>query len=90
MTREYYDREIPPVNRASTGKQDAYWLLRAYLIQAIRQNWHVVLDASPEIALADANLRLFTYRNQHLSFQVHRPEDLDLFLEYAADREWSV
>lgn len=76
MTREYYDREIPPVNSASKAKQDAYWLLRSQITSAITQNWDTIQRTCPAVREALWAFEYYLEANPNITFQVFRPEDL--------------
>ena len=76
MTREYYDREIPPVNRASEAKQEVFWLLRSTVTASISRNLDAIMRACPEVFNAVSAYELYLEQNPQLTFLVFKPEDL--------------
>lgn len=77
MTLEYYDRSLAaePLVPAKREAQDAYWLLRSQLTEAIARDWQAVCDSSPEIARAADNLQAFVGSRPNRSYRIFRPED---------------
>lgn len=75
--REYYDRP-PKLLPANTEQQDAYWLLRSRLTQALARDWQRVLEASPATLHAQASLDALLTRHPRSAFRIFKPEDAGL------------
>jgi hypothetical protein len=62
---------------ATRDQQDAYWLLRSQLTQALVRNWQTICATLPEVAAASDNLDRLVRRQSTRTFKIFRPEDAD-------------
>ncbi len=67
------------LHNPNRDSQDAYWLLRADLVQAIARNMEALRAEFREIDAAATNLNRYVASHPRTAFRIFRPEDAEAY-----------